>query len=185
MTVKKRHYHNSRGSSGHRIVRIDTSSHTPRIVIEPEDDLTRKHKRSRGKETRLNLLIRAIFDQQIQPEGNDSKYTVNRTSKLVSRKNSSTASNSTPNEIVSALAKKIVDRVPPDERSPAMISNDDLTSSMASSSLLPRGRPLMAPPRLPEKFIPRKWCLSTNTTIRMETTLSCQVHYTNKGKLNN
>jgi hypothetical protein len=183
----KRSYLHIQESSARRNVDRGSSTQIAPIFIELEDDNSRiDNKRPRKNDALLNLLIRAIMEEQIHSKdktGVDAKISygsniLNDDSTVASTITSSTASNSTTIEMDSAAAKQIVDRVPSDDHPLFLISNGECVSSEESFSPLPNGRPLMAPPRLPTQYIPRQVRFVATNSMPLEMTLPCQVRYT-------
>ena len=158
MTVKKRSHQYSQGTSKRRDLSRNIPTHIRTVFVEQGDDLTRKQKHPK-KNDPLNLLIQAIVAEKVRPLDRDNiRYRGRKSEKsfpALARRISSTRLISKTNKATFGARKLIVDRVPPDLIVPDIIPKDDCLSSAKSSSSLPRGRPLMAPPRLPTKLIPR------------------------------
>ena len=184
--IMKRSYLDIQESSSRRNVGRDSSTQIAPIFIEPEDDNTKIDNKRPRKNALLNLLIRAIEDEQIHSKdktGVDTKINygsniLNDDSTVASTITSSTASNSTIIEIDSAAAKQIVDRVPSDDHPLFLMSNGECISSAEYVSPLPNGRPLMAPPRLPTHYIPGQVGFVADNSMPLEITLTCEVRYT-------
>mmetsp|Transcript_3241 Transcript_3241/g.7388 ORF Transcript_3241/g.7388 Transcript_3241/m.7388 type:complete len:178 (-) Transcript_3241:151-684(-) len=138
----------------------DDDTNTP-IVIEFDDDNIESIKRPREDTRLFNFLIRALTDGQFDSKnkvdvndavndtanGNSTAPSTIGSSTLLSARNAFNATNSSG-------IKRIVDHVPSDVSSLSFFSNHESASSVGRSLPLPDGRPLMAPPRLPTKFIP-------------------------------
>ena len=188
----KRSYQDFRKSSTRRNVQSDSSTQIAPIFIELEEGNSRNSKRPRKNDTLLNLLIRAIVEEQSHSRDKDivdakinfGDNIVIDASTSASTMASSTTSNSATKDMDSAAAKhRVVNRIPLDDRSLSFTSNDDFPSSEASFSNLPNGRPLLAPPRLPTHFIPGQIRLIAANVMPLAMTLTCEVqHIKTRGK---
>jgi hypothetical protein len=188
MTTMKRSYQHIRKSSDGLNDHGDSSTQVAPILIELEDDASRNSKRPRKNDTLLNLLIRAIVEEQIHSRhvdgvGTDAENirdtnSSNDDSTTESTITSSTAANSPNNEMDSSAATQIVDRIPLDDRSLSHASSNERLSPDSSFSPLPNGRPLMAPPRLPSHFVPGQVRFIATNSKPLKMTQPCLGRYT-------
>jgi len=188
MTTMKRSYQDIQKSSDRLNDPGDSSTQIAPILIELEDDVSRNSKRPRKNDALLNLLIRAIVEEQIHSRdvagvatdandirGNDSSNDDSTTESTIT---SSTAANSPTNEMDSSAATQIVDRIPLDDRSLSHASKNERLSPDSSFSPLPNGRPLMAPPRLPSHYVPGQVRFIATNSKPLKMTQPCLGRYT-------
>ncbi len=176
----KRSYNDFRRNSGRHDDASDSSSTRMNpVVIEPEGagESRNYDGYNRKDDARLlNLLIRAVMENRNHFGDDDIIGAKFRVANVTLPRNNSngTKISTSPSPLLSNTKRKdTANRIPSDDREPSPVSV--CTPLRKPSPPLPYGRPLMAPPRLPTDYVPKKARFVTMSSTAMGMAPSCEL----------
>lgn len=158
----------------------DSSTRMNPVVIELEGGNSRNNYdgyRRKDDARLLNLLLLAVMEKKNHSRDDDTVGAKLRYRNLVLNNNSAGASTTTSQtpSVTNTRGMDSADRIPSDDRTLSPLSDCTLPKN---TSILPNGRPLMAPPRLPTHLISRKARLVTTNSTKLGIMLPYEVRCT-------
>eukprot|EP00533_Pseudo-nitzschia_delicatissima_P007590 CAMPEP_0116097416 /NCGR_PEP_ID=MMETSP0327-20121206/10696_1 /TAXON_ID=44447 /ORGANISM="Pseudo-nitzschia delicatissima, Strain B596" /LENGTH=192 /DNA_ID=CAMNT_0003589171 /DNA_START=42 /DNA_END=620 /DNA_ORIENTATION=- len=155
----------------------DNSTRMNPVVIELDGGNSRNDDGYRRKDDArlLNLLLLAVMEKSNHSRDDNTVGAKLRYRNLVLKSNLAGASTTTshPPSITNTRGMDSADRIPSDDRTLSPLS--DCTPPKETFSILPNGRPLMAPPRLPTHLISRKARSVITNSTKLGITLPYEV----------